>query len=127
MASAGPAIEHAHAHHEAFMATYLELLRIPSISADPSYKAEVDRCADWVRAEMERIGFKNCVKMPTAGHPVLYGEWLEAGADKPTVLIYAHYDVQPVDPLNLWTTPPFEPSFRDGKLYARGAIDDKAG
>ncbi|MEO8395623.1 MAG: M20/M25/M40 family metallo-hydrolase [Chloroflexota bacterium] len=127
MTSAQPAIDHAHAHHEPYMARYLELLRIPSISADPSFEAEVDRCADWVRDEMERVGFKNCVKMPTAGHPVLYGEWLEAGADQPTVLIYAHYDVQPVDPLNLWTTPPFEPSFRDGKLYARGAIDDKAG
>ena len=109
------------------MAGFLELLRIPSVSTDPAYKADLERCADWVVAEMARIGFKNCQKMPTAGHPALYGEWLEAGADKPTVVIYAHYDVQPVDPLNLWVTPPFEPTLRDGKLYARGAVDDKSG
>jgi acetylornithine deacetylase/succinyl-diaminopimelate desuccinylase-like protein len=127
MTSAQNAIDHAHANRDTIMAGYLELLRIPSISTDPTFKAELERCADWVRDEMERIGFKNCRKMPTAGHPVLYGEWLDAGADKPTVLIYAHYDVQPVDPLNLWTTPPFDPTFRDGKLYARGAVDDKAG
>lgn len=125
--AAQPAIDHAHANRDTYMAGYKELLRIPSISTDPTYKAELERCADWVRDEMERIGFKNCQKMPTGGHPVLYGEWLEAGADKPTVLIYAHYDVQPVDPLDLWVSPPFEPTERDGKLYARGAIDDKAG
>ncbi|HEX8680785.1 MAG TPA: M20/M25/M40 family metallo-hydrolase, partial [Ardenticatenaceae bacterium] len=70
---------------------------------------------------------KQCKAIPSAGHPVVYGEWLEAGEDKPTVLIYAHYDVQPVDPIELWETPPFEPDVRDGKLYARGVVDDKAG
>ena len=127
MTSAQKTIDYAHANHEPYMAGFVELLRIPSVSTDPAYKGELERCADWVVAEMERIGFKNCRKMPTAGHPAIYGEWLEAGADKPTVLIYAHYDVQPVDPLDLWVTPPFEPTIREGKLYARGAVDDKAG
>lgn len=127
MADAQKAIDYAHAHREPYMEGFQELLRIPSVSTDPSFKAELERCADWIVVEMERIGFKNCRKIATTGHPVVYGDWLEAGADKPTVLIYAHYDVQPVDPLNLWETPPFEPSFRDGKLYARGAVDDKSG
>jgi acetylornithine deacetylase/succinyl-diaminopimelate desuccinylase-like protein len=127
MASPQPAIGQAYAQREEYMAGFIELLSIPSVSTDPAFKKDLERCGDWIVAEMKRIGFKNCRKIPTAGHPALYGEWLEAGDDKPTVLIYAHYDVQPVDPLNLWTTPPFEPSERDGKLYARGAVDDKAG
>ncbi len=127
MSSAQNAIDYAHAHHDSIMAGFQELLRIPSVSTDPAYKAELERCADWVVAEMARIGFHNCRKIPTEGHPVVYGEWLDAGADKPTVVIYAHYDVQPVDPLNLWVTPPFEPNIRDGKLFARGASDDKSG
>jgi acetylornithine deacetylase/succinyl-diaminopimelate desuccinylase-like protein len=127
MTAAQRALEHAKTQRSAYMSGFSELLRIPSISTDPNYKAEVARCADWVRDEMLRIGLKNCQTIPTDGHPVVYGEWLEAGADKPTVLIYAHYDVQPVDPLNLWVTPPFEPTERDGKLYARGSEDDKAG
>ncbi len=127
MTAAQKALEQAQTKRDAYMAGFQELLRIPSVSTDPAYKAELERCAAWVVAEMTRIGLKNCRTMPTDGHPVVYGEWLEAGADKPTVLIYAHYDVQPVDPLNLWVSPPFEPTFREGKLYARGAVDDKAG
>jgi acetylornithine deacetylase/succinyl-diaminopimelate desuccinylase-like protein len=127
MTSSQNAIEHAHANHAPYMAGFLELLRIPSVSTDPAYKADLERCADWIVNEMVRIGFNNCRKISTTGHPVVYGDWLEAGADKPTVLIYAHYDVQPVDPLNLWVSPPFEPTFRDGKLYARGTVDDKSG
>lgn len=126
-ATAQKVIDHVHAHRERYLNGYKELLGIPSVSTDPTYKEELERCADWVIAEMQRIGLKNCRRMATDGHPVVYGEWLEAGADKPTLLIYAHYDVQPVDPLNLWETPPFEPSIRDGKLYARGAVDDKSG
>lgn len=127
MASAQPAIDHAHANRDSYMEGFKELLRIPSVSTDPAYKADLERCAEWVVAEMKRIGFNNCRTIPTDGHPVVYGEWLEAGADKPTLLIYAHYDVQPVDPLDLWVSPPFEPALRDGKLYARGAVDDKSG
>lgn len=127
MASPQDAIEHAYTQREPYMEGFIELLRIPSVSTDPAFKADLERCADWIVKEMKRIGFNNCQKIATTGHPVVYGDWLEAGDDKPTVLIYAHYDVQPVDPLNLWTTPPFEPDFREGKLYARGAVDDKAG
>jgi acetylornithine deacetylase/succinyl-diaminopimelate desuccinylase-like protein len=121
------ALDYAHEHRDEFLAGFNDLLRIESISTDPAYKPEIERCADWIVAEMERIGLHNCRKIPTDGQPVVYGEWLEAGADKPTVLVYAHYDVQPVDPLDLWVSPPFEPTVRDGKLYARGSADDKCG
>ncbi|MFC1960407.1 dipeptidase [Chloroflexota bacterium] len=121
------AIDHANANRDEFLERYFELLRFPSIGADPAYKADVQACADWIVAEMARIGFDNCQAMPTAGNPAVYGEWLKAGDDKPTVLVYAHYDVQPVDPLDEWVSPPFAPEIRDGKLYARGAIDDKSG
>jgi len=121
------AIAHAHANQANYLAGFEELLRIPSISTDPAYQAEIQRAADWIVEEMRRIGLNNCQAIPSDGHPVVYGEWLEAGEDKPTVLVYAHYDVQPVDPLELWETPPFEPTIRDGRLYARGTIDDKCG
>jgi acetylornithine deacetylase/succinyl-diaminopimelate desuccinylase-like protein len=121
------AVEYAHANYDTFMEGFKELLRIPSVSTDPAYREEMQRTADWLVAEMERIGLKRCQAIPSAGHPVVYGEWLEAGEDKPTVLIYAHYDVQPVDPIELWETPPFEPDVRDNRLYARGVIDDKCG
>ncbi len=121
------AIEHARANRESYLEGFKELLRIPSISTDPAYRADVERAARWVAAEMERIGLHNCQVLPSAGHPVVFGEWLQAGDDRPTVLIYAHYDVQPVDPLDLWESPPFEPQIRDGKLFARGVIDDKCG
>ncbi len=121
------ALDYASDHREAFMQGFNELLAIPSISTDPAYRPEIERCGDWLVAEMQRIGLHNCRKIPTEGQPVVYGEWLDAGADKPTVLVYAHYDVQPVDPLDLWETPPFEPAVRAGKLYARGTADDKCG
>lgn len=122
-----PAVEYARASQKEYLAGFQELLRIPSVSTDPAHKADVQRAAEWIAAELSRIGFKNSRAIPSAGHPVVYGEWLEAGDDKPTVLVYAHYDVQPVDPLDLWDTPPFEPVLKDGKLYARGTIDDKCG
>ncbi len=99
-------------------------LAIPSISALPEHKGDVRKCAEWTRDEMQRIGLKNCRLEETPGHPIVYGEWLGAqGA--PTILFYGHYDVQPVDPLHLWTSPPFEATIRDGEIYARGAADDK--
>jgi acetylornithine deacetylase/succinyl-diaminopimelate desuccinylase-like protein len=121
------AVEHARANHGEYLEGFLELLRIPSISTDPAYKHEIQRAADWLVSEMDRIGLENCEAIPSERHPVVYGEWLGAGEDKPTVLVYAHYDVQPVDPLEAWESPPFEPSIREGNLYARGAIDDKCG
>lgn len=100
------------------------LLAIPSVSTDPSRRDEVQRCAEEVARQMNQAGLKAVEIMKTAGHPVVYGEFL-VDPDLPTALIYGHYDVQPEDPIELWTTPPFEPTVRDGKIYARGATDDK--
>src|SRR5712691_288340 len=100
------------------------LLAIPSISALPEHAADVKRCAEWCADEMRRIGMQNVKLIPTPGNPVVYGDWLGA-AGAPTMLFYGHYDVQPVDPLNLWETPPFEATVRDGEIYARGSADDK--
>ncbi len=102
-----------------------DFLKIPSISTAPEHKGDVLRCAEWVQNSMKSIGLENIQIFPTDGHPVVYGEHLHAGKDAPTVLFYGHYDVQPVDPLHLWTNKPFEPTVRDGKIYARGAVDDK--
>ena len=100
------------------------LLAIPSISALPQHAADVRRCAEWCAGEMRRIGLQNVRLIDTPGNPVVYGDWLGAqGA--PTVLFYGHYDVQPVDPLDLWESPPFEATIRDGEIYARGSADDK--
>jgi acetylornithine deacetylase/succinyl-diaminopimelate desuccinylase-like protein len=100
------------------------LLAIPSISALPQHAGDVRRCAEWCADEMRRIGLENVKLIPTPGNPVVYGDWLHAeGA--PTILFYGHYDVQPVDPLALWTSPPFEATIRDGEIYARGSADDK--
>jgi len=99
-------------------------LAIPSVSALPEHKADVRRCAEWTVAELSRIGLHGARLVETPGHPVVYAEWLGA-AGAPTILFYGHYDVQPVDPIELWTSPPFEATVRDGELYARGAVDDK--
>ncbi|MEF2967964.1 dipeptidase [Paenibacillus sp. M1] len=101
-----------------------ELIRIPSISTSSEHKGDVLNAAKWVADSLRRAGMENVEVYPTEGHPVVYGEHLHAPG-KPTVLVYGHYDVQPVDPVELWDTPPFEPTIRDGKLYARGATDDK--
>ena len=103
------------------------LLRFPSISQDSTFQPQLHACADWILAEMRRIGLDNCQKLPTAGNPVLYADWLHAGAEVPTILFYAHYDVQPVGDASLWETPPFEPTLVDDRLVARGAVDDKCG
>lgn len=113
------------ANRERNLNELIEFLRIPSISALPEHADDMRRAAEFLAAELTRIGIKNVRPMPTGGHPVVYGEWLEAGPSAPTALIYGHYDVQPVDPLDLWHTPPFEPSLRDGQIYARGSSDDK--
>lgn len=107
---------------------YLEELRhfiaIPSVSSQSAHNADTRTCAEWVAAEMTRVGMENARLFETPGHPVVYSEWLHApGA--PTVLFYGHYDVQPEDPVDLWTTPPFEATIRGDNLYARGSADDK--
>ena len=110
-------------HADRFLEELKEFLRIPTVSADPECKPHLIRGAEFVYKQLADLGMKAEI-VPTAGHPIVYAEWLGApGA--PTVMVYGHYDVQPPDPLDLWTTPPFEPTVRDGKLYARGATDDK--
>ena len=99
-------------------------LAIPSISAVPEHFNDVQRCAEWTEAEFTRIGLENVQLLSTAGNPVVYGDWLHADG-APTVLFYGHYDVQPVDPIGEWHSPPFEASIREGEIYARGAADDK--
>ena len=99
-------------------------LRIPSVSAQPEHRDDMRRCADHIAADLRALGMTGVEVVSTAGHPVVYGEWLGAPG-KPTALLYGHYDVQPPDPLDLWTTRPFEPVVRNGNLYARGAVDDK--
>jgi len=100
-----------------------EFLRIPSVSARSEHNADTARAADWLKQSMEKAGMKATIH-PTSGHPIVIGEWRNApGA--PTVLVYGHYDVQPAEPIDLWTSPPFEPEIRDGKIYGRGSVDDK--
>ncbi|MDQ6717808.1 MAG: dipeptidase [Gemmatimonadota bacterium] len=100
-----------------------DFLRIPSVSAKSEHNADTARCADWLKESLDRIGVPATI-YPTKGHPIVVGEWRNApGA--PTVLIYGHYDVQPAEPLDLWTSPAFEPTVRDGKIVARGSVDDK--
>lgn len=101
-----------------------EFLRIPSVSARSEHDGDTARAADWLGAQMKAAGLDVEV-IPTAGHPVVLGEWRGAGPDAPTYLVYGHYDVQPAEPLELWTSPPFEPTVRDGRIYARGSVDDK--
>jgi acetylornithine deacetylase/succinyl-diaminopimelate desuccinylase-like protein len=103
-----------------------ELLRIPSVSTMPEYAEDVKRAAAWLVADLQRIGFDRAEAIATAGHPIVYGEWLGAGDNAPTVLVYCHYDVQPADIADGWDTPPFEPVERDDKIYARGAVDSKS-
>ena len=111
-------------HKERFIDELLGFLRIPSISALPAHAGDVEQAARWVEERMKAAGIESVRVMPTGGHPVVYGEWLHAPG-KPTILIYGHFDTQPVDPLDLWDSPPFEPVIKDGRIYARGATDDK--
>lgn len=121
------AIEQARRNRAANLDGFKALLRFPSISQDAAYKDRLQACAAWIVAQMQRIGLENCEALPTAGHPIVYGDWLHAGIDQPTILIYAHYDVQPVGDASLWQTAPFEATIVDGRLVARGAVDDKCG
>jgi len=102
----------------------IEFLRIPSISTLPESGDDMVRCAEWLAARLRTAGLTRVEVLPTGGHPIVWGEWMGAPG-KPTILLYGHYDVQPVDPIEEWETPPFEPAIRNGNLYARGACDDK--
>jgi len=119
-----PALEYARQNQPRFLAELKDLLRIPSVSTLPQHKTDIERAADFLAAQMRTIGLEHVEVIKTAGHPLVYADWLRA-AGKPTALCYGHYDVQPPDPLNEWTTPPFEPTERNQNLYARGAVDDK--
>jgi acetylornithine deacetylase/succinyl-diaminopimelate desuccinylase-like protein len=105
-------------------AELFDFLRIPSVSARSEHRDDVARAAAWLAGSLDAVGLRTEV-CQTAGHPIVVGEWRGAGAGAPTVLVYGHYDVQPAEPLELWTSPPFEPTVRDGRIYARGAVDDK--
>jgi acetylornithine deacetylase/succinyl-diaminopimelate desuccinylase-like protein len=134
-------VDYARSNHPRFLNELKDLLRIPSISTAPEHKADVQKAADFVASELRRIGMENVELIATKGHPLIYADWLHASG-KPTVLCYAHYDVQPPDPLNEWKSPPFVdkeaypgqdddakgwtlPAERNNNIYARGAVDDK--
>jgi len=102
-----------------------ECLRMETVSADPSKEPEIRRCAEWLKRKLQSIGLENASLKETGGFPVVYADWLHAGEDKPTIMVYGHYDVQPVDPIEKWRTPPFEPTIKDGYVYGRGTCDDK--
>ena len=119
-----PAVEFAHQSQARFLEELKALLRIPSVSTLPEHKGDVRQAAEFLAEDLRRIGMENVEVIDTAGHPLVYADWLHAEG-KPTCLAYGHYDVQPADPLDEWKTPPFEPSERDGNIYARGAVDDK--
>ena len=123
--NAAAAIERARGDRDVIREQLLEFLRIPSVSTKPEHAGDCRAAADWLAGQVADAGLEQVAVLETGGHPVVYGEWLHAGADAPTVLVYGHYDVQPPDPLEEWDTPPFEPMIRDGAIYARGAADDK--
>lgn len=118
-------IKYINSNNGRFVDELKEFLRIPSISNNPDNKTDLEYCAKWLSLHIKNIGFKSVEVYHTQGNPIVYAEYLNAGKDKPTVLIYGHYDVQPVDPLKLWKNPPFEPTIKNGKIYARGTTDDK--
>lgn len=117
--------EYARANGERFRHELHEMLRIPSLSADPAHAGDVRRMAEWLANNFTELGLDKAAVMETAGHPVAYAEWCGAGSDKPTVLVYGHYDVVPALMEDGWRTDPFEPVEKDGRIYARGATDDK--
>lgn len=118
-------IEFIEKNKESALNELFDFLRIPSISSLSEHSHDVDTCAGWVVESLKKAGISEARKISTKGHPIVYAEWLGAGPGKPTILFYGHYDVQPVDPLNEWKTPPFEPTVIDGKIFGRGTCDDK--
>jgi acetylornithine deacetylase/succinyl-diaminopimelate desuccinylase-like protein len=119
------ALQYAHEHRQEFLNILKEFAGIPSISADPAHKADIQRAAEWVAGRLHALGMKNVTIYPTAGHPVVYGTSPKAGLQAPTVLVYGHYDVQPPEPLEKWQSGPFEPTVRGENLYGRGVSDMK--
>src|ERR1700744_720714 len=121
---ASSAVDFVRKNQQRFLNELKDLLRIPSVSTLDEHKPDIAKAANYVPAAPRRIGMENVEVIPTKGHPLIYADWLHA-AGKPTVLCYAHYDVQPAEPLDEWLSPPFEPTERNNNIYARGAVDDK--
>ena len=119
------ALEYLSKHRDEFLSEWKELVAIPSVSTEPERTPDVERAAGWLRERMDRYGAAQSRVIPTKGHPLVWAEFPAAAKDAPTILLYGHYDVQPVDPIELWETDPFEPTERGGRLYARGASDMK--
>ena len=119
-----PVIDYIEQRRGAFVEELKAWLRIPCVSTKPEHKGDMLKAAEWLAEQMRGVGLENVAVLPTGGHPVVYADWLHAPG-RPTALIYGHYDVQPAEPLELWTTGAFEPTVRSGELYARGAVDDK--
>jgi acetylornithine deacetylase/succinyl-diaminopimelate desuccinylase-like protein len=118
-------LAYSRSQHEHYLNALNDFLRIPSVSTLPEAEPDIQRAAQWLAGAMAGIGLNKVALMPTTGYPVVYGEWLEAGPEVPTLLFYGHYDVQPVDPVDQWLSPPFEPTVRNNQLFCRGASDDK--
>ncbi len=112
------------ARRDQHLSELFDFLRIPSVSAKSEHKPDIERAAQWVAENLAKAGFTSVEVIPTNLHPLVYAESLQAPG-KPTILFYGHYDVQPAEPLDLWTSPAFEPTVRDGNLFARGTADDK--
>jgi acetylornithine deacetylase/succinyl-diaminopimelate desuccinylase-like protein len=121
---AATAVQFAQENKQRFLNELKDLLRIPSVSTLDEHKSDIQKAAKFVADDLKRMGFEHVEIIPTQGHPLIYADWLHASG-KPTVLCYAHYDVQPAEPLDEWVTPPFEPTERNNNIYARGAVDDK--
>jgi acetylornithine deacetylase/succinyl-diaminopimelate desuccinylase-like protein len=117
-------LDYIETHQSEFLSEFYQFLKIPSVSTDPANKSDMQKAADWLVNKLAKLGFKNVQAIPTDGHPIVFAEKI-IDPQKPTVLIYGHYDVQPAEPLELWQTEPFTPSIRDGQLFARGASDMK--
>lgn len=125
MSEVNAALEYVRSNRERYLTELKEFLAIPSISTLPENKADVQKAAEWVASQLRSMKMENVKVMPTAGHPVVYGEWMGAGKSAPTVMIYGHYDVQPIDPLDLWTSDPFQAVVKDDYLFGRGSSDMK--
>ena len=118
-------IKYIESNKDRYLEELKDFLSIPSISNEEAHKDDVKKACSWLEIHLKSIGLDNVTVYQTEGHPIVYADCMKAGNDKPTVLVYGHYDVQPVDPLELWTNPPFEPTVIGNKIYARGSADDK--
>jgi len=125
MSTVQQAVEYARKNQDKFLDDLKAIVAIPSISTTPENKSDMDRAAEWMASRLRNLRMNNVQIMPTGGPPVVYGEWLDAGKNRPTVMVYGHYDVQPVDPLDLWDTPPFEAITRGDNMFGRGTSDMK--